>query len=397
MRKFTKLLAAAVLITSLATPVGVSADTTMHVHIDNYTNAADRVQVPAPVGTVIRVYKLENGVYTQLAEGISQGIDYDRDGVPNYELATVLIEAGLGDLTNIYVTAQAPGEAESDKVVAAVPTATPEMAPAANDLTAAYGHGLYEVTVQNVPSGAEVYVYESAGATQFLAGNFNAEGTAAPVSIMFNADTLPETVYVSYLINHAETALVPVQVTLDVQKAVTLENYYTGSDTVSVYGLPGYTARVYDAAVGGTLLGEATIDESQYSLIELAAGLDGMQTVYVTLTKTGQTEGARTAFTCPVIPDAPLAEQIHVNRDANGIAVVVENVPAGVYVNVQGPAGSDLRGGVYNDSGETGTFTIPVYGTPTSENSVLNVSFFIRNEDDHGAESPSLAVTIPML
>lgn len=397
MRKFTKLLATAVLITSLAAPVTVSADTTMQVHIDNYTNADDRVTVPAPAGTVIRVYTLENGVYTQLAEGISQGIDYDRDGVPNYEMATVLVAGGFVDVTNIYVTSQAPGQEESDKVVAAVPMATPEMAPDATDLTAAYGHGLYEVTVQNVPPGTEVYVYESADATQILAANFNAEGTAAPVSIMFNADSLPETVYVSYLINHAETALVPVPVTLDVEKAVTLENYYTGADTVSVHGLPGYTARVYDAAVGGTLLAEATIDESQFVPIELAAGFDGLQTVYVTLTKNGQTEGTRTAFNVPAIPDAPLAEQIHVTRDADGIEVVVENVPANVYVSVQGAAGSGLRGGEYNDSGETSTLTIPVYGTPGSEDTVLHVSFFVRDEDFNGAESPSIAVTIPML
>ncbi|TCP58184.1 S-layer family protein [Tumebacillus sp. BK434] len=366
------------------------------IYLSNYTNAADVVSAAAPAGTTIRVYKLENGEYTKIGQGVSVAVDYDLDGVPNYESARVEIEGGFGDLTKVYVTAQTDGQEESAKVEASVPVVAPELTPDVRDLTATLSFGLYQLQAQNVPGLTEVFVYSSADAVEILSANSQPAGSTETVTVNFNLPAHLDTVYVSYFINGAETALVPVEVKVDVAKAVSLENHFTGADKILVSGPQGYTVRIYDAATGGSQLKEVVIGEYGFEQIVLEDGFDGMSTVYVTITGNGHAEGARTALEVPMAPNAPLAENIHVNHYLNDlIEVVVDDVPDGAYVTIKGADGSQLTGGASNMSGATGSVTIPVYGLPTTQDTELFVSFYVRNEAGHGAESPIVTVNIP--
>ncbi|WP_214628422.1 choice-of-anchor L domain-containing protein [Paenibacillus agaridevorans] len=267
--------------------------------------------------------------------------------------------AAAGNVTIEDLTQLAIGETisvslhENNKSESAKVTVTPvferSTAPTAQELAA--NATTDKVTVQNVPAGAIVQVYDVA--TGDVIGTETNNGTASAQVVVTIAGGLTDGQEVEVSITELrklESTATPKTAVFDVTAAlqasaiiadgtaaeVTVTNVPAGA-TVIVYGNDG--VEIGRATNGGATTADVTIED----LEELAIG----ETISVTLTEENKSESVATTITSVFEQSgAPSAESA---GNATTDQVTVSNVPAGAIVKVYGKATGDVIGTATNN------------------------------------------------
>jgi hypothetical protein len=310
-----------------------------------------------PPGATVTVYDEVGEIGTATNNGETAGT------------VIVMIGGGLNDGTIVKVTITEPNKSESEETEAA--TQTKSVWPNDSSIEADGTKG--KVTVEHVPAGAMIIVYDKDGKEL---GRLKQGETAGPLTLE-NLQGMGDQIQVSIVIaGQLESAPQQANVVYK-QSAALLETAITANatnDTVTVTNVPsGAVIKVY--AVNGGLIGTATNEEDEAGsvvvTIPLPGGLTDGQAVDVTITEPNKTESEKTgASAITEESEEPQASSITANATDN--TVTVTNVPPGATVTV------------YDEEGEIGTAT-------NNGNTAGPVTVTISGEYD---ESDSVYVTI---
>ncbi|THF77296.1 choice-of-anchor L domain-containing protein [Cohnella fermenti] len=292
---------------------------------------------------------------------------------------TVTIAGGLSNGQNVDVTITESGKTESSSV-SVTAASDVSVAPSSDKITA--NATTDTVTVQDVPAGATVTVYDSAGTPIGTATNTGTESGPVTVTIaggLSNGQNVDVTITES---GKTESSSVSVTAASDVSAAPSSDKITANAttDTVTVQDVPaGATVTVYDSA--GTPIGTATNTgtESGPVTVTIAGGLSNGQNVDVTITESGKTESSSVSVTAASdVSAAPSSDKITANATTD--TVTVQDVPAGATVTVYDNTGTQI-GTATNTGTEPGPVTVTI-ADGLSKNETVKVTVTEENKDE---------------
>ncbi|THF73980.1 S-layer homology domain-containing protein [Cohnella fermenti] len=297
-----------------------------------------------PAGATVTVYDEENNVIgTATNSGGTAGT------------VTVTIDGGLDEADIVSVTIKEPNKSESGKAPVTVQTES-----AWSDEYSIHADGTAgKVTVDNVPAGATIIVYDQDGNELGRLTQGEESGTLT----LEDLQGMGEEIQVSIITEgHLESA--PQQAVVDYTTSGDLAEAITANatnDTVTVANVPaGATIKVYDEH--GNLIGTATNNSNTDGpvVVTIPSGLSAGQVVDVTITEKNKAESAKTSATAVNDPsEQPTTSSITANATDN--TVTVTNVPAGATVTVYDDENNVI--GTATSSGSTaGTVTVTIGG-----------------------------------
>jgi hypothetical protein len=350
----------------IAEPVSTAPTVTAITVTNNATGTADTVAVTGlSAGDVVNVYSAATA-------GTLLGTATVADSATT---ATVSITQ-LGTIAGtVYVSVTSTGKDESVRTVkaylaeAVTPILTASQVTIANNKAGTSD----SIAVTGLTAGDVVNVYSAvSGGTAIGTATVASDATSATVSVT-QLGTAAGTAYVSLTsIGKNESARLAVTYTSEtsaalVATAITVTNNSLGtSDTIAVTGLSaGDTVTAYTAATGGTTLGTATVATGATSAtisidqLGITAG-----TVYVSVTKSGKIESARTAkaYLAETAVAAPLASTITATNNCTGTpdTISVTGLSAGEVVNVYSAASGGTAIGTATVASDATSVTISV-------------------------------------
>ncbi|MHB8073747.1 hypothetical protein [Desulfosporosinus fructosivorans] len=200
------------------------------------------------------------------------------------------------------------------------------------DLTTVGGKA--SITVDNLPVGAIVKVYDQSSGGKLLGSSTVKTGTSATVSL----SGLNSNVYVSVTLESVRSEISVGPSTL-IDANVVAKNNAGISDTVTVTGVAvGDIVKVYDSATEGQVLGTATVakakDVAVVSIKQLGTTAGSL---YVSLKTLGKTESIRSKIDYDkelVTDELPAGSSIAVNNAGVSDTVTVTGVSVGDVVKV---------------------------------------------------------------
>jgi len=307
-----------------------------------------------PPGATVTVYDEVGEIGTATNNGETAGT------------VIVMIGGGLNDGTIVKVTITEPNKSESEETEAA--TQTKSVWPNDSSIEADGTKG--KVTVEHVPAGAMIIVYDKDGKEL---GRLKQGETAGPLTLE-NLQGMGDQIQVSIVIaGQLESAPQQANVVYK-QSAALLETAITANatnDTVTVTNVPaGAVIKVYDE--DGELIGTAANEEDEAGSVVVtitsAGGLTDGQAVDVTITERNKTESGKTNANATAKQSDPLHVS-SITANATDNTVTVTNVPPGATVTVYDEEG-EVIGTETNDGETAGPVTVTITGEYDESDSV---------------------------
>lgn len=331
---------------------------------------ADNIVIANNVGTsdTIKISGLSGGDTVNIYDSAKGGTLLGTATVSTYDTSVNISVTQLGSTAgSVYVSITSKNKLESNRVKAVYSAEAKSGAPLTGNITVINNAGMSDtVKVTGLNSDDVVNIYDSAKAGNLL-------GTAT-VSTYDSSVTIPVTqlgsaagsVYVSVTgkarleseRTKVDYSAEPKSNTLSTD-AIVINNNAGISDTVKVTGLSGgETVSVYDAAVGGSLMGSASADTyASYATVTITQLGTSAGSVYVSVTQKGCQESDRTKADYS-------AEQKSNSSDSRNI-VVTNNAGAPDTVQINCLSGEDVVNVYDKATGGNllGTATVPTYGS----------------------------------
>jgi hypothetical protein len=361
---------------SARTPKAYTSETTLKpvstniTVVNNYIGTDDKVTVAGLVdGDIVNVYNLATGGTLLGSATIGVG-----------QTAVTITVAQLGSIAgSVYVSVTNVNKLESlrtARAYVAEPTTTALLASAITVTNNKIGID-DKVVVIGLVEGDIIKVYTAATGGTVLGSATVAIGQTSVTITVPQVGVLAGSVYISVKKDgKLESARTPKAYTSEttlkpVSTNITVVNNYIGTnDTVTVVGLvAGDIVNVYNVAIGGTLLGSATIGVGQTSVTIAVAQLGSIAgSVYVSVTNVNKLESLRTARAHVAEPTttALLASSITVTNNKVGIddKVVVIGLVEGDIIKIYTAAtgGTVLGSGTVAVGQTSVTITVPQVG-----------------------------------
>jgi hypothetical protein len=280
-------------------------------------------------------------VYTTMTGGVAIGTATVLIG--KYE---VLVNVGQLPAASgsVYVTITSTSMNESSRILASYVQEVKSEAPIADNITVTNNSGiadLIKVTGLSETDVVKVYSTETGGS---LLGKATVAATKTYATVSTTLMTSNQgSVYVTVTsLGQQESLRIKKDFSAEVMSVspeigdIIITNNAGISDIITVTGLVETdVVKVYSAALGGSLLGKATVGATNTdATVNLILVGSNEGSVYVTVTSLGQQESLRTKkmYSAEVISDAPEAESI----------IVANNAGLGDIVNVTGLVETDV-------------------------------------------------------
>ena len=320
--------------TSYSAKNQTTAPSTSSITVTNNSSLADTIVVTGlQPEDVINVYDSASG---------GEAIGTTTVGSSEYK-GTVTISQLGADGGTIYVTVKTSGKTESNRTSVTFSGESQSDPSDSGDVTITNNAGTADtIVVSGVSEGDVVKVYSSSTATTAAGTATVASGeTAATVSVS-QLGSSAGTAYISVIrsgkTESERTAVSYVaESTAPVQGNITVVNNADIADTVTVTGLTSNTIiKVYDAASGGNLVGQASVGANNTSAtVSISQLTEEAGSIYVTATEFGKGESKRTQATY-------LAEQTSAALYSGNVSIT--NNPSGTAdtITVSNLAGSDV-------------------------------------------------------
>lgn len=374
------------------------------VTIFNNAGIADTIRVNyLSIGDVVKVYDAPKG-----------GNVLGTATVPTGKTEVTISIQQLGKYAgSVYITVTSKNKLESDRVKVDYPAENYSAALTSSQISVTNNSGISDtIIVTNLSSGDEIRVYDAAtGGSMIASGIVGTNQTQVTITI-YQLGTSSGTLYLTRTSKGKfESARTRVDYTdepssdiISIENVV-INNHAGKADTIVVSGLSaGDVVKVYDAATGGKVLGNATVSSNNNQVTITIQQLGSSAgSVYLTLTSTGKMESRRVKVDYPAeaITDGLKPEYITVVNNPTGKADVVQvtHLMAGDIVKVYNAmSGGTLLGSgtVANNATE---ITISINQLGTSAGSVyVSVTSAGKNESgrvkaDYAAESKSDGIT----
>jgi len=329
--------------------------------------AADKVIVQdVPAGATVKVYDLDGNL---LASGTNAAVS-------SYEVMVVIPGTGLELEDQVQVTITELEKHESEPVIAIAKDQSLSLQ--AEDIAADGTAGI--VTVQNVPAGATIIVYDEDGNEL---GRATQGSESGPLSIEGLAG-LGDNVNVSITeIGKLESDMVNAPVGYSITDPLDAEKVSANAsdDTVTVRDVPpGATVTVYDedrnvigtATNNGETAGPVVVDI-------IAPGMIDGDTVKVTVRETNKLESLPVDVTAKNTPSDVLSEDA-VETNATVDTVTVKDVPPSGKVTVYDEE-DNIIGTATNDGDSTGDVTVDL-NTDITEDDTVYVTITLPSKDE---------------
>jgi len=361
--------------TRLEVPYSAQAQSTnitsTNVIVTNNSGVADTVYISGlTAGDVIYVYDAASG--GKLLAFVTVGVSSTDVSIPIAQLGT---SAG-----SVYVSRISTSSTESGRVEATYLAESQSTTLDPSNIVVTNNSGKSDIVqVEGLSDNEIVNVYDAASGGNLLGTATVAQyGTDATITIPQLGDTSGN-IYVSLTaINKLEGTRVPKLYSAEaistsvVATNVVVTNNASVADTVKVNNLiTGDIVNIYDAAIGGNLLGTGTVASSgstvTISIDQLGATAG---TIYVSATNVGKRASIRTLVTylAEASSDILTTESIvTTNNIASADTVKVTGLSAGDVINVYslGIDGDLLGTATVADSGTEVTISIAQLGTTT--------------------------------
>ncbi|WP_214626366.1 S-layer homology domain-containing protein [Paenibacillus agaridevorans] len=336
-----------------------------------YTQSAEPVTVVANASTdTVTVTNVPPGATVTVYDDKGDEIGKATNNGETAGTVIVTIGGGLNEETFVKVTITEPNKSESKKTEAA--TQTKSVWPNDSSIEADGTKG--KVTVEHVPAGATIIVYDKDGKEL---GRLKQGETAGQLTLE-NLQGMGDQIQVGIVIE-GQLESAPKQANVVYTQSAALDesaiSVNATNDTVTVTNVPaGAVIKVYDE--DGELIGTAANEEDEAGSVVVtitsAGGLTDGQAVDVTITEPNKTESEKTGATATTDQSYPPLLESSITANATDNTVTVTNVPPGATVTV------------YDEEGEIGTAT-------NNGNTAGPVIVTITGEYD---ESDSVYVTI---
>ncbi len=320
--------------------------------------------------------------------------------------ATIAIEQLDATAGSIYVTKISKNKTESTSTkvdYSAEPTST---VPTASNVTIANNANASDaITVIGLLSGDVVTVYKAAtGSTTLGTGTVSSSSSTVTITIS-QLGTSSGSVYISVTsTNMSESERTEFKYAAETQSTapsadnITVANNYLIASTITVTGLQSRdVVNVYNADVGGTVLGTGTVSTYGSKVTSSLSQLGSSGgTIYVTVTSTNESESTRTAVTYSpqAVTSAPSASDITIiNNAIIADTITVKNISSGMVINIyDAETGGNLLGTATSNST---TVTVSIDQLGASDGSVYisatstGKTESTRKEANYVAESAS--------
>ncbi len=334
-----------------------------NITITNNAGKADTVKVTGlAAGDVVKMYDSASG-----------GNLLGTATVPSSGTEATITIAQLGKTAgSIYISTTSKGKMESDRIKVSYPAELVSDTIDANDVTVVNNPAGKSDTVNitNLTGGDAVKVYDSASGGNILGtATVPSSKTEATVTIS-QLGIAAGSVYISVAsTNKNESGRTKVDYSAESKSdaagagdIVVTNNVAGTSDTVEVTDLAaGDVVKVYDSAVGGKLLGSATVPASgSYTTVTVSQLGTTAGSIYVSVTGTNKLESDRIKVDYAAESKSEAAEGDNItiiNNAGASDTVEVTNITAGDVVKVYDSAAGGKM---------LGSATVPAYGTYTT-------------------------------
>lgn len=341
-----------------------------NISVTNNAGAPDTIYVSGlTAGDIVKVYNSQKG-------GTLLGSATVAASKNNATISISQLGVSSG---NVYVTVTKPGSQESPRVTVAYNAEGESAKPGINSIIVTNNVGKADtVYVSGLTGGDVVSVYNSASQGTLLGtATVSASATDATVTIS-QLGTGQGTVYVTVTSpgkmesGRVEVAYKSESLSDNLNKDnISVTNNAGIADTVYVSGLTsGDVVKVYDSALGGTLLGTATVASTATDVTVTIAQLGtAAGSVFVTVTSANKAESGRVEATyiAEYGSVAPSADNIIVTNNISGTpdTVYVAGLKTGDIVKVYNAAtqGTLLGSATVSGANTDATISIPQLGS----------------------------------
>ena len=342
-----------------------------NITINNNVGTSDAVYVTGlTAGDTVRVYDKAQG-----------GTQLGTDIVATVKTESTVTISQLGSAAgSVYLSVTSTGKLESELTKADYAAELTSAAPVADNITVSNNAGISDtVDVTGLAAADVVKVYAGAqGGNLLESATVTSNSTEATVTIT-QLGTAAGSIYVSVTsASKLESSRTKIDYTAESKSTAPAAGNITIVNNAGIAGTVKVTelvdddiVKVYDSALGGTLLGTATVPayntEVTVSVSQLGASAGS---VYVTVTSTGKLESDRTKadYSAKLLSTAPAAENVTVVNNA-GIqdTVTVTGLEVNTVIKVYDSAsGGNLLGSATESTGSMqATVTITQLGTST--------------------------------
>lgn len=334
------------------------------------SNAPDsnRIEIINNVGAadIVKVTGLIEGDAVNVYDSAKAGSLLGSAEVATYDTAASISITQLGGTAgSVYVSITSKNKLESDRTQADYSAESKSDAPAAGNISIVNNAGMSDtVTVTGLSDGDVVNIYDSdKGGSLLDTATISTYSSTADISITQLGITAGS-IYVSVTSKSklesdrtkADYSAEP-KSSAPNEDRITIANNAGISDTVKVTGISGGdTVRVYDSAIGGTLLGTAAVSTyDSYAVVNITQLGSTAGSVYVSVTRTGYQESDRTKGDYSAEPKS--------GASASSSIIVTNNAGVSDTVQINGLSGGDVINIYNSERGGTilGTGTVDTY------------------------------------
>lgn len=322
----------------------------------------------------VQVDGLSNGDAVNVYDAVKGGNLLGTATVSQYDSKVTVTIAQLGShAENIYVSVKSPNKIESDRIVVSYSAESQTALVDASNVSITNNSGTSDaIKVSGLSANDVVKVYDLAKGGNLLGtGTVVAGGTSVNIPIT-QLGTESGSVYISVTTASktesdrikADYLAEPVS-NAPAASSIVVTNNAGIADTVEVTGLSADDiVNAYDSAIGGILLGTATVESYKTSAIVSVNQLGtGSGNIYISVTSASKLESARTqvGFIAESKSNAPRASDvIIVNNAGIDSTITVKGINSGDIINIyNSAAGGTLLGTATVGKYDT-DITIPV-------------------------------------
>lgn len=330
--------------------------------------------------------------------------------VGTYDTAVTISVTQLGsDAGNVYISVTSKGKLESDRTEAAYTAKTVSTAPNASNVTVTNNASISDtVELTGLQPNDVVNVYDSASNGTLLGTATVASDSMAATVTIAQLGASAGTIYISITsTGKTESSRTSVQYSAEAQSDplaegdITIENNAGTADTIDITGVSANDiVKVYTAATGGSVLGTATVASGESeAVINISQLGTNAGSVYVSVTRSGNTESSRTQADYSAESTAPVVGNISiVNNAVISDTITVGGLTANDIVKVYDAATNGNLLGYAIVSANSTESTVTVSQLTTVSGSVyVSVTNFGKGESkrtkaDYIAEQTSTAL-----
>lgn len=281
----------------------------------------------AGIASTVTVKNLKDNDLVKVYSAASGGALLGSGTVETYYTEVTISVSQLGSAGGtVYISVTSENQLESSRTAVSYGSKAATAALEPTGITTVNNYGIADtVTAAGLESGTVVKVYrEASGGTAIGSAEVSNGKSEATVSIT-QLGTGEGTIYVTATgkgrTESGRTAVAyPAEAASDALEAgnITVVNNSGKSDTVKVTGLdPEDVIRVYKMASGGSRLASATVEEgSLYTVINISQLGTASGSIYVSVTRSGRSESARTEVEYEAESTAPKAANISIENNA---------------------------------------------------------------------------------